>query len=73
MDEIDRGQEREQLDRELALRAVLDRAKECGDGFCADCGVAIDPRRLAIKPRAECCVDCQQYRERKWAQKLSMW
>lgn len=32
---------------------------------CEDCMRLIPPARLAALPRAVCCVDCQELRERK--------
>ena len=62
MDEVDAGQEREQLDRELALRETLARIgqeEEHGTGVCVSCCEAIDARRLRAKPNAERCIECQ--------------
>jgi len=66
VDEIDRGQEREQLDRELALRETLWRIanEEHGNGKCVTCGEAIDELRLQAKPNAARCIECQN----RWEQ-----
>lgn len=34
-------------------------------GDCEDCGLPIDPRRLALDPRAQRCVSCQAESERR--------
>jgi len=67
VDDVDHGQEREQLDRELALRETLSRiakADEHGDGICAGCGEPIGARRLKAKPQAMRCIECQDRWER---------
>lgn len=37
--------------------------RENGATWCIDCGVRIPPERLAAKPHAARCVDCQQLHE----------
>jgi phage/conjugal plasmid C-4 type zinc finger TraR family protein len=67
MDEIDRGQEREQLDRERALaetRARIDAANAeapapAEERECLGCLDPIDPRRLHAHPGAVRCIECQ--------------
>jgi len=63
VDDIDRAQEREQLDRALALAALqrrLDHEPRSGATHCVDCGEQIDPRRRAAVPCAQRCADCQK-------------
>ena len=68
MDDMDVAQEREQLDRELALQAMRSRLASddagSGNGVCEGCGEEIDPRRLAAMPHASRCVECQQQLEK---------
>ncbi|KAB2901269.1 MAG: TraR/DksA family transcriptional regulator [Dokdonella sp.] len=62
MDEIDRAQEREQLDRSLALDALrrrLQAMRDAGTARCVDCDEEIDPRRRAAVPHARRCAPCQ--------------
>lgn len=60
-DEIDRAQEREQFDRELALRAVVGIQGQ-GRAEC-DCGEAITELRQGLG--ATRCIDCQTAHERR--------
>lgn len=48
------------------IRAQAQKAPNTS-GLCCDCGFAIDPRRLAVKPDAECCLECQKIRDRRGA------
>jgi phage/conjugal plasmid C-4 type zinc finger TraR family protein len=67
-DVFDQAQEREQLEREAAIRRVLldaaDDQRATGDHDCADCEEPIPPERLAILPGAARCVHCQIIRDR---------
>jgi RNA polymerase-binding transcription factor DksA len=64
-DEIDRAQEREQLDRDLALRAAQQRIAKAHTpraaavaATCVDCHEAIEPERLRVL-RGTCrCAEC---------------
>lgn len=56
-DAIDRAQEREQLDRELALEQHAQRARE-GLAFCVECDEGISDVRRALGARR--CVACQE-------------
>jgi RNA polymerase-binding transcription factor DksA len=56
-DEIDRAQAREQLDRELAIKAQLDRGKTEGLSECCDCSHPISEARR--EAGARWCVPCQ--------------
>jgi len=40
------------------IAAALERVKDGEYGYCAKCGEEIPPKRLAIEPTVECCVDC---------------
>ena len=65
-DAIDRAQDREQLDRELALRAQAQRVAESHapraaglDASCIDCGEPIEPERLAVLAgKTSRCASC---------------
>jgi RNA polymerase-binding transcription factor DksA len=71
VDEIDRAQEREQIDRELALNAARARVAASFeprdasvDGRCIDCGNAIEPGRLAaLQGCCSRCIECAQRNE----------
>ena len=65
MDNGDVAQEREQLDRDLALAALHERlrgarAAASRSTDCEGCSEPIDARRLAALPGAIRCVECQQ-------------
>lgn len=72
-DSIDMAQEREQLDRELALRAQAQRVAESHaprkdgvDGRCIDCGDAIEPGRLAVLAgKTSRCASCAHDHEQR--------
>ena len=52
---------RRQVTRSLiAVIKTLTRIKLGKYGICANCGKMIDTDRLAIKPTAEYCVDCEK-------------
>ncbi len=53
---------REQLD---LVEAALARMDAGSYGLCADCGQAIDPRRLAALPSARYCLADQARREQR--------
>ncbi len=54
--------------RELAMiDAAIARIDEGEYGACIDCGLDIDPRRLAALPYALLCTECAQGRERRGA------
>jgi len=63
VDDVERGQEREQLDRDAALDAWRRKAASAPSGIgaseCIRCGEPIDPRRRAAVPGAERCAECQ--------------
>jgi len=71
MDDVDHAQELNELFRSQALDAHF---RRCGEEFgamienariCRGCGEEIDPDRLAAKPDAVRCIDCQGKKERK--------
>jgi RNA polymerase-binding transcription factor DksA len=47
-----------------ALEAAERRLADGGYGSCADCGEAIEARRLAVQPAALRCCACQERHER---------
>lgn len=60
MDDIDRAQEREQIDTAKALEAHLRRVhgqRGHGTETCVECGDAVAPYRQALGARR--CVECQ--------------
>ena len=72
MDEIQYASERElamrNVDRESHLlrqvRAALGRVRDGTFGTCAECELAISPRRLAALPWALLCIQCQEISDR---------
>lgn len=58
--QIDKACELEQFYREQALAAHFDNQLQDGTGVCLSCGEDIDPARLAVNPRFERCVTCQE-------------
>jgi RNA polymerase-binding transcription factor DksA len=57
MDVIDRAQQREELDRRLALTAALAGASSKGLPACRECGASIAPLRQDMG--AVRCIECQ--------------
>lgn len=57
--------------REQALKAALSKSLESqdiddkGNHYCNDCGDLIPAARIGALPDAVCCIDCQEFRERK--------
>lgn len=79
-DDIDRAQEREQFDRDLALRAAQERIAASFRprdpsvaNVCIQCEQPIEPERLrALSGRTSRCASCaqihaQQYEVPAWA------
>jgi DnaK suppressor protein len=72
MDEIQYATERElamrNVDRESHLlrqvKAALARVHDGSFGACAECELAISPRRLAALPWALLCIQCQEAADR---------
>jgi DnaK suppressor protein len=72
MDEIQYASERElairNVDRESDLlrqvKAALRRVRAGSFGNCAECDLAISPRRLAALPWALLCIQCQEAADR---------
>ncbi|MFZ5426470.1 MAG: TraR/DksA C4-type zinc finger protein [Thermodesulfobacteriota bacterium] len=65
MDEADKAQECEALDRAAAIRRAAHRRTEeqlvmGGKVFCLGCGEAVPAKRLAAVPDACRCIDCQR-------------
>lgn len=57
---------RKQVTKSLIdIRKTLTRIKLGNFGRCMNCGKMIDTDRLAIKPTAEYCVDCEKKMESK--------
>lgn len=46
------------------IDAALRRIEDGGFGICIDCGVTIEPRRIAAYPTAKRCLPCQLRHER---------
>ncbi len=69
MDDADRAQRLEELQRESALAAHGAPAEtprtHHGTRMCLDCDEPIEAPRLAANPQAVRCVDCQRRHERK--------
>ncbi len=70
MDDADRAQCLEELQRETALAAramaTPEKARtQDGARVCLDCDEKIEPPRLAANPQATRCTQCQQRHERK--------
>jgi phage/conjugal plasmid C-4 type zinc finger TraR family protein len=65
-DNVDRAQERELLDRELALAAQRARTPRgvTLSTTCEDCGESIEPKRRELLPYTQCCASCAHDRER---------
>lgn len=60
----------EALEKELRksleeINKALERIKKGTYGKCQDCGKLIDTDRLAVKPTALYCVDCEKKKEKK--------
>ena len=52
---------RRQVSRSLIeIKKTLTRIKLGKFGLCANCGKMIDTDRLAVKPTAEYCMDCER-------------
>jgi len=59
----------EALEKELRLNVAdidgaIDRIKNGSYGKCLSCGKLIDTDRLAVKPTALYCVDCERKKEK---------
>ena len=53
--------------RDLQLQNIADaliRIQRQEFGWCADCGVAIAPRRLENDPSVASCIECAEKKER---------
>lgn len=74
MDDVDHSQMISEMYLSQALKAHFETKNppqspfvkgEGKESVCIDCGEEIDPGRLAAKPDAVRCIDCQGKRERK--------
>lgn len=70
MDDLDRAKDLENFQRDNALNAQKLKAKEPpqdidddGTVWCIDCGDEVGTQRLAAKPNAARCIDCQHLSE----------
>ena len=78
MDEIQYASERElairNVDRESDLlrqvKAALRRVRAGSFGNCAECELAISPRRLAALPWALLCIQCQEAADRERQERI---
>lgn len=65
MDIVDRGQELEQMHRDIALKRRAPKSQPVsGCSHCIDCGYEIPKARLQVMPTATHCFDCQLIQER---------
>lgn len=64
-DFADEASRAEELQREEALSRLRPRSAlpENATGECADCGLMVEPLRLAALPHAQRCIDCQRIHE----------
>lgn len=70
-DDMDRAQERDQNDRDAAIKAALAKIEAtfaprnvAVDGICIDCDEDIEPERLAVIRTAR-CADCARQHEQR--------
>ena len=57
-----------EIDRDTAMLKRVERALEVFDvdfGYCIDCGVEIEAKRLDFDPAASRCFECQDIFEKK--------
>lgn len=71
-DLYDQAQERDMANTAAAQRAHAERQtpepqqqRVAGHVLCIDCDEPVEPRRLAAKPNAARCIDCQTLWERR--------
>ena len=48
------------------VQQAMKRQAEGRYGVCADCEQPIDPERLAVRPHATLCINCQRRQESRW-------
>ena len=71
MDILDRAKQTEMAERKRAISAQKEKAKEPvqnvvgGEVLCIDCDKSINEKRLAAKPEAARCIECQSFHELK--------
>lgn len=60
MDDIERGQLHEQLNRDIALRnhAMRTRAETPADGLCVECAAPIELDRIRVLGDTDSCAEC---------------
>lgn len=60
MDDIERGQLHEQLNRDIALRnhAMRARAETPADGLCVECAAPIELERIRVLGGTDTCAEC---------------
>ena len=69
MDILDRAKDLEMDDRKRAIAAQCEKSKEPaqlvvgGQVLCIDCDDAVSKPRLAAKPNAARCIECQSLHE----------
>lgn len=51
------------LEEVQQIQTALRRHAEGRYGICDSCGEPIDPERLAVRPQATMCIDCQRRQE----------
>ncbi len=57
---------KEQIAKSLEeIKRTLKRIDDGSYGFCSRCGKMINTDRLAIRPTAELCIDCERELEKK--------
>ncbi|HEU4383773.1 MAG TPA: TraR/DksA C4-type zinc finger protein [Anaeromyxobacteraceae bacterium] len=47
------------------IEKALERLEDGSFGICEDCGEAISPKRLAARPMATLCIDCERDKEQR--------
>ncbi len=80
-DDIDRAQEREQLDRDMALRAAKERIAASFTprdprvaDFCIECDNPIEPERLAaLNRKTSRCAECARAHEAMFRRAGKQW
>src|SRR5262245_25638677 len=63
--ELSDTQQRILQQEEEQVRQAIDRARAGQYGICADCGEPIGKARLAARPEATLCIECQTRHERE--------
>ena len=65
MDDGERGEQHEQLDRDIALRrhATRTRAETPRDGLCVECAEPIEIERIRVLGGTDTCFECARVAE----------